>query len=80
MNRVALFMAIAIVLGAAQNAIGQPATYHLHIEPSTTAGLAQLKTIDPDVAATSIQSIDLRISRRPKSPSKPLIATPASRA
>lgn len=40
--------------------LGQPATYHFHLEASTTSGLDQLKTQGPDAAVTTLQSAQLR--------------------
>ena len=50
---------VAALLGAPTNGQSQT-TYHLHNEASTTAGLSQLRTSGPDVAAVALLTANLR--------------------
>jgi YD repeat-containing protein len=60
MHRRLSFFACAVTAAfAATSAHAQSATYHLHKEASTTAGLLQLKTAGPDTPATMF-SVDLK--------------------
>jgi YD repeat-containing protein len=58
-RRMAILAAL-LVLALGGTAAAQSSTYHLHIEPSTTPALAELKAAGPDAAAAALQSIDLK--------------------
>lgn len=54
------FSGILVALVLAGSATAQTATYHLHKEASSTSGLNQLKTANPDASTIAVTSANLK--------------------